>query len=157
MATTWTTISISDLETRKAAKLVNALRTRALGDDQEDPVPQIITETIARIRMEIAAGGVTILSVDESAIPPSLKSLGVRMVLRAAQMRLNASGAMPLSDDERKEWDKDERFLERIAKGEITVEMPADPQSSPTVQSTSFRPTIAAHRSQFDRYSQDGI
>jgi len=155
--TMWITISSSDLVTAKAAVLVEQLQETALGDGQSDPTPEIITEVVARIRMEIAGGGKTTLSADGTRIPPSLKSLALRMVLRQAQSRLNAVGALPLSEDERKEWDKDERLLERIAKGEITVETPDDPESGPTVQSVAPAPSIRARRRRFSREAEDGI
>lgn len=142
MPTPWITLTLAQLDTAKAAAMVDALRTAALGDGQPDPVPEIITDATARIRMEISAGGKTVLSADATKIPPSLKRLGLRLVLREAQSRLNAAGALPLSDDERKEWDKDDAFLKRIADGELTVEAPDDPAASPTVQAKTGRPRI---------------
>lgn len=155
--TAWISISSFDLVTAKAAALVEQLRDAALEDGQTDPTPEIITEVVARIRMEIAGGGKTTLSADTTRIPPSLKSLALRMVLRQAQSRLNAAGALPLSEDERKEWDKDERLLERIAQGEITVETPDDPEAVPTVQSVSPPPSIRARRRRFTRDAEEGI
>jgi hypothetical protein len=157
MSTPWITITVAQLDTAKAAGMVDALQTAALADGQTDPLPEIIVDVITRIRMEVAGGGRTVLSQDDTLIPPSLKSLALRMVLRQAQSRLNAAGALPLSDDERKEWDKDERLLERIAKGEITVENPVDPASEPTVQSAAPTPSFKAPTRRFNRASQDGI
>lgn len=142
MPVSWITISVAQLDTAKAAALVDALQTAALAVGQADPLPEIITSVTARIRMEIAAGGKTVLDADATKLPPSLKGLALRMVLREGQSRLNAAGAMPLSDDERKEWDQDVRFLERIAKGEITVEQSDNPESSPSVQAKTGRPRI---------------
>jgi hypothetical protein len=153
----WTVIELAHLDTAKAAALVEALRTAALGDDQEDPLPGIITDSVLRIRQEIAAGGRVRLSATPGSVPPSLKRLALRMILREGQSRLNAVGAMPLSDDERKEWDKDDRYLERIAKGEITPEEPDDPEPAPSVQAVVFPPMIAADDRRFGRASQDGL
>jgi hypothetical protein len=153
----WVSIFVSDLVTAKAAPLVEKLQEAALGEGQADPIPEIITEVIARIRMEIAGGGKTTLSASTSLIPPSLKSLALRMILRQAQSRLNVLGALPLSDDERKEWDKDERLLERISSGEITVEEPDDPERRPSVQSSIPSPSIRAVNRRFGRASEDGI
>lgn len=157
MATEWTTITRDDLIAYKAAAVVDSLESAALGSGQENPIAKIISESIARIRMEISAGGRTVLSAREKTIPPSLMSLACRMALRTGQSRLNAVGAMPLSDDERKEWDKDERLLERIAKGEITIESPTDPASSPEVQTSVVRPSITARSRRFGRDQQEGI
>jgi len=142
MPTPWITIAIDKLQDAKAAALVEQLRTAALGEGQADPVPDVIVDVTNRIRQEIAAGGKTVLSADATKIPPSLRRLAMRMIIREAQSRLNVMGALPLSDDERKEWDKDDRYLERIADGDLTVESPDDPAATPTVQAKTGRPRI---------------
>lgn len=153
MPTPWTTLTGAMLDDAKAAALVAALRTAALGPTQADPVPGILADVVVRIRMEIAAGGRTRLSADATLIPPSLKRLALRMTLREGQSRLNALGALALSEDERIEEKNDLRFLERIAKGEISVEEPTDPEAVPTVQSSSPSPMICARPRGVD---QDG-
>lgn len=153
---TWSTITIADLNTAKASALVEALRSAALGDGQADPLPEIIANVVARIRAEIAAGGRTALDVDPAKLPPSLKSLALRMVLREGQSRLNAAGALPLSDDEREEWRQDVRYLERIAKGEIAIESSATPEPTPTVQATVLSPMISACPRRLTVESQSG-
>lgn len=156
-AISWITLTVADLNTAKAAALVSALQTAALGVGQTDPMPEMITDVITRIRQEIAAGGRTVLDADASKIPPSLKRLALRMVLREGQSRLNAMGAAPLSDDERKEWDKDDRYLERIARGDITVETSDNPEATPTVQAKVSTPLICARERQWSASAQDGI
>ncbi len=143
----------SDLTTAKAAPLVDALRTAALADGQSDPMPEIIDAVVARIRAEISAGGKTALDADPATVPPSLKSLALRMVLREGQSRLNAAGALPLSDDEREEWRQDVRYLERIAKGEVSIDATATPEGTPSLQHSggvslaSSRPRLATRDS----------
>lgn len=155
-AVTWTTLTVADLPVGKAAALVAALQTAALGDGQADPMPGICTLVITRIRAEIAAGGRTVLAADATQIPPSLKPLAMRMVLREGQSRLNALGALPLSEDERLEWKEDLRFLERIAKGDLTVEASDAPESTPTVQAVSPSPLICARDREWSASAQDG-
>ncbi|MCX6952910.1 MAG: hypothetical protein NTV51_12210 [Verrucomicrobia bacterium] len=111
---------------------------------------------VARIRQEIEAGGKTVLSANPAKIPPSLRRIGLRMVLREGQSRLNAVGALPLSEDERSEWKEDLRYLERIANGDITVEAPDDPAVTPTVQAASPSPLICARPREWSRSNQDG-
>ncbi|EIP99456.1 hypothetical protein OpiT1DRAFT_03973 [Opitutaceae bacterium TAV1] len=153
----WITLSVAQLDTVKAAALVDALRTAALRENQPDPLPEIITTVTDRIRAEIAAGGKTRLSANPERIPPSLKSIALRMVLREGQGRLNIKNALALSDDDRKQWDKDDRYLERIAGGNVAVEMPDDPEPEPTVQSASALPMITGRDRKFTRDQQDGI
>ncbi|MFA5263063.1 MAG: hypothetical protein WC378_04505 [Opitutaceae bacterium] len=157
MPTPWITLSVEQLATAKAAALVDALRTAALGDGQDDPLPEILSGVVTRIRAEIAAGGRTRLDVSPTKLPPSLKALALRMALREAQSRVNAGGALPLSDDEKEEWRQDLRYLERIAKGEITVEESDSPETAPTVQASTPSPLITARDRRFTRHDQDGI
>ncbi len=155
MPVPWITLTVAQLDTAKAAALVDALQSAALAVAQADPLPEIITNVTARIRMEIAAGGRTVLDADATKLPPSLKSLGLRMVLREGQSRINAGGALPLADDEKEEWRQDVRFLERIAKGEITVEESTNPEAVPSVQAASPSPMIGLRAN--GRYgSQEG-
>lgn len=155
MPIAWITLTVAQLSTAKAAALVAALQSAALGAGQADPVPEIMSGVTDRIRMEIAAGGRTVLDADATTLPPSLKSLALRMVLREGQSRLNALGALPLGDDEKEEWRQDVRFLERIAKGEITVEASTNPASVPTVQAANPSPLLTA-RPRLDPWAQDG-
>jgi hypothetical protein len=152
----WLSLTIADLPAAKASALVDAMGTAALGTGQVNPLPEILANVVARIRTEIAAGGRTVLDVDATKIPPSLKSLALRMVLREGQSRLNAAGALPLSDDEREEWRQDVRYLERIAKGEISVELSDTPQSTSPVQAATPSPRITPRDRQFTRATQDG-
>lgn len=153
----WITLSIEQLTTAKAGPLVVALSTAALGDGQSDPLPEILAGVVTRIRAEIAAGGRTRLDIDPTKLPLSLKALGHRMILREAQSRLNAMGSLPLSDDEKEEWRQDLRYLERIAKGEITVEASDNAEGIPSVQPTTSSPCICCRTLNFGRRSQDGI
>lgn len=158
MPVPWITITLADLSVGKVAALVEQLRTAALGDGQVDPVPEIITNATNRILQEIAAGGRTVLDADATKIPPSLKSLAVRMVLREAQGRLNALGGLPLSEDEVREEKNDLRYLERLSdpKGSLTVEASTNPAAAPTVQAAFPSPMICAPDRSHSRDSQDG-
>jgi hypothetical protein len=153
----WTTITPADLQTAKAAALVDQLHSAALGVGQADPIPEIIANVTARLRCEIASGGKTRLDQDTTLIPGSLKSLAVRMVLREAQSRLNAAAALPLSEDEREEARQDIRYLERIASGEVTVEVAATPEPSASVQAAVPSPRISSRTLRFDRRSTEGV
>ena len=153
----WITLTVTDLPVAKVSALVDQLGSAALGTGQANPLPEIIANVTARIRAEIAAGGKTTLDAVATKIPPSLKSLALRMVLREGQSRLNALGALPLADDEKEEWRQDIRYLERIADGDITVEATDNPESSPTVQATTPRPLITPRARNFDRSQTDGV
>ncbi len=153
----WITITTAQLDTAKAAALVDALQSAALGAGQGDPLPEVITAVTARIRMEIAAGGRTVLDADASRLPPSLKSLALRLVLAEAQSRLNISNALALSDDDKEQLRQDYRFLERIARGELTVETSDNPASAPTVQAALPTPSITPRPRRATRDDLNGL
>ncbi|MDR1279342.1 MAG: hypothetical protein LBK99_00780 [Opitutaceae bacterium] len=157
MPTPWITITPAMLDTAKAAAFVSALGTAALGEDQQNPLPEIIASVTDRIRMEIAAGGRTTLSATRSKIPPSLKSLALRFIIREGLQRINIMDALKPSEDDGEAIRQDIRFLERIARGEITVEAPDDPEPAPTVQATVTVPLISARPRHFTRHQQDGV
>lgn len=135
MPTPWITLTVAQLDTAKAATLVDALQSAALATGQGDPLPECIANVTARVRMEIAAGGRTILDADATRVPPSLKSLALRLVIAEAQSRLNIQDGLALSEDDREQLRQDYRLLERIAKGELTVEASDNPETTPTIPS----------------------
>lgn len=149
----WTSISATDLQDTKAAALVDACRTAALGSGQADPVPGIILNVIARIRAEISGCRNNVLDADTTKIPNDLKSLGCRMILREAMSRIQ----QPLNDDEREEQRNDLRYLERIAACDVPVAAPDDPIATEEVQSGAGTPRLTARTRTFGRDYSDGI
>ncbi len=149
----WSAISIDDLNDTKAAALVAACRTAALGDGQADPVPNIISNVTTRIRAEISGCANNTLDADSTKIPNDLKSLAARIVMREAMSRLQQS----LTDDEREEQRNDLRYLERIARCEVPVAAPDDPITTAELQSASVAPRFSARTRRFGRLHEDGI
>jgi phage gp36-like protein len=126
----WTAITIDDLNDTKLAALVDALRTAALAGGQDDPSDEIIRNVVARIRAEISGCKTNVLDIDPTKIPNDLKSLACRMIIREMQSRLQE----PLNEDERQEKRDDLEYLRRIAKCEVPVAVPDDPETTPEVQ-----------------------
>jgi len=149
----WIALTIDNLKEAKAAALVEACRTAALGTGQADPVPSIIENVTARIRAEISGCANNVLDADATKIPSDLKSLAARMIVREAISRLQ----QPLTDDEREEQRNDLRYLERIARCEVPVAAPDDPLTTAEVQSPTGTPRITARTRQFGRAYEDGI
>lgn len=148
----WITITTADLKDAKVAALVEACQTAALGSGQTDPTPNIIANVIARIRAEIKGCKTNTLETDTATIPPDLKSLASRMIVREMCSRIGRS----LSEDEREEQRNDLRYLERIANCEIPVAAPAVPIPGET-QTAASSPSIVSKTLYFDRTAQDGI
>ena len=149
----WIPITAADLNATKLAPLVSALRGAALADGQTDPVVEITQEVIDRVRRMIAACRKNLVDPDPTLIPPSLKSLACRMIIRAAKDRLEIG----LTEVETKQWDVDERELTRISNCEIPIET-ADTMVTPSVQITQPGPSIRPPTgSTFNRQSQEGV
>jgi phage gp36-like protein len=142
---TWIALAEGDILAAKAGALVAAARTAALAAGQADPLYGALANVTARIRAEIAAGGRTVLAADPEALPPSLVALGARMVVRELQGRIDVFDGVPLSDSDKESWRQDVRYLERIARGEITVESSDAPEAVPSVQAPSPSPLISAN------------
>lgn len=126
----WTPITVADLKDAKASALVEACRTAALGAGQTDPVPNIITNVVNRIRAEVAGCNKNVLDADTTAIPNDLKSLASRMIVREAMSRLRK----PLTDDEIREERNDLDYLKRIAACDVPVAEPDTPLTTAEVQ-----------------------
>jgi hypothetical protein len=149
----WTNITEADLKDAKVAALVDACRTAALGAGQTDPMPNVIAGVIQRIRDEIKGCARNVLDLDPTKIPAGLKALAARMVVREMQSRLR----IQLKPDETEEWRQDVRYLERIAKCEVPVAVPDNPETSPTVQSSAPAPAMYTPTRKFSEDGQDGL
>ena len=119
----WINITVENLNNAKIAALVDALRTAALAEGQEERSAEIIQDVVNRIRDEIKGCATNQLDADSTKIPKGLKALAVRMVLRA----LKDAVEEPLTKDESDQRDLDERYLVRISKCEIPIATPDDP------------------------------
>jgi hypothetical protein len=149
----WTTITEADLKDAKVAALVEAFKTAALGTGQTSPLPNIIANVVAQIRANIKGCAKNILDVDPAKIPDDLKSLAARMVCRELQSRLR----LPLKDDERTERADDRADLIRIARCEIPVAVPDNPETVATVQDSVVTPATRTPDRKFSRSAQDGL
>jgi hypothetical protein len=149
----WTSITIDDLNDRKLAPYVDALRTAALANGQFDPSEQIITDAVAQIRSEIGSWPRNILDSDATKIPSDLKGLAVRMVLRDMKGRLEEA----LTEDERREKQSDENLLERIAAGKRAIAEPDDPQTTPEIQHKGGVEVVTKGSVQTTREQMNGL
>ncbi len=138
---TWVTIIAEDLRDYLVAAQVTALRTVALGTGQTDPFDRVTEDVVARIRAEIQACPRNRVSVTPFTIPPDLKSYACHLIIEAMQTRIPR---FELSDSQKKQADEARAYLRRIAECKIPVEMPDDPVSAPTVQSSSGISVVSA-------------
>src|SRR3954463_5553688 len=134
----WMTITIANLRDTKASELIDNYQATALGNTQTDPVPRKIDSVCDRIRGEIQSSGKYQVSATPHSIPPSLFDLATRLIAWSLRDRLNVlKGGFEPTDQEIIDHRDDLRYLERIADGKVTIDVPDDPIATPETQSGS--------------------
>ena len=145
----WIALTASDITAALRAPEVDALRTAALADDQDDPLQGDLDAITARVRAKVASRSGNRLDVDPTLLPPELKLDAVWLVIEALKLRLG--DAVPLSEDQRERVRAANRNLDAVARGEFRVSTPDNPEGEPTMQSSggvaSSSPTRVATRS----------
>jgi len=128
MATaSWITLSVADVEDYLLAPQLTALRNAALGDTQVDPLPQIIRDVATRVRAEVQGCPSNKVSPVAYSIPPSLKQAALAIIIARAQTRLTV---LSLTEDQVRDYESAERYLERVAACKVPVEQPPDVESN---------------------------
>jgi hypothetical protein len=124
MATaSWIILAVEDVEDYLLAPQLNALRNAALGSTQADPLPQIIRDVASRIRAEVQGCPSNKVSPVPYSIPPSLKQAALAIIIARAQTRLTV---LKLTEDQVRDFQSAERYLERVAACKVPVEQPED-------------------------------
>lgn len=148
----WISLTVGDLMDGKAAALVTALQTSALGTGQTDPTQNILDAVTTRIRAEVRGCAANRLDADPSKIPASLKGVAVRMVLREMESRLQ----LALTPDEIREEQQDLSLLQRVSQCQIPVEQPLT-IGTDQLQAPALTPLITAHPPRYTRKDEDGL
>lgn len=138
----WTPITADDLLQVRAAKLIEALASKALGDTQDDPTASIVAGVVAELRAAIAFSGRSVLDADSSRVPASMKDLVMQRVIRLMKGRL----LMTLNETEREDDRQYQRRLELLTQGKWPVETPDTPATSSTVQSGAPAQVVSSAR-----------
>ncbi len=148
----WITLSASDLNDARAAKLVEALRTKALAVGQSDPVPRAVETVTAELRAAIGFSGRYVLDADATTVPASLKDLAAQRVIRAAKQRL----LMAFTEAEQEDEKLYQRRLEQLTAGKWPVEKPDVAEAEVQTQAASAAPRITPRVRTFRREDGDG-
>jgi hypothetical protein len=114
----WITISPTDLYDYLAAEQAEALRSAALGAGQNDPLPTLIADVVARIRAEIAGCAANTLSPAADSIPAELRGAALALIVEAAEVRLPS---LELSDDQVRLANAARALLKRVADGDLRM------------------------------------
>ncbi len=148
----WIIITLADLNERKVAELIDALRQEALGAGQTDPMLGLIPDVTGQLRAAIAFSGKYELDATVTTVPASLRELAVKKITREMKGRLN----LPLSDDEI----ADAKIWESRLKALIDYAWPVDPPdtalATPATQTVAPSPRIKPKCRAFSRANQEG-
>lgn len=148
----WITLELAELNTGAPAKLVTALRTRALAEGQDDPAPQMILDVVAKVRRKIASNRKNSWNFDPATVPASLRRLTIDLVIFELKGRLGVE----LTEDERTKQKQHETDLNRIADGTDAIDA-ADTPIEPATQSASGTPTISTAGADARREQRRGL
>lgn len=129
----WVTISKDDLRNYVVSALVDAIDEAALGDSQTDRFTLVQADTLAEVRMAVASSSENVLDSDATKIPQSLRSACAWLI--AAYM---AKGlGIELTEQQTAEIEAARQKLERVASGDLTVEVPDATDTTPDSQAGS--------------------
>ena len=127
----WINISTDDINNYIDSRLLDKLRTAAIYTGQSDPVVAIIADVCRRIRTELRGNPINRVSQTLDTIPPELKAMAIALIVEAAYTRLPG---IILSDAQQNAANEARNYLERIARGEVPVSTPDDPEEPDDVQ-----------------------
>lgn len=128
----WITLTEANIATYQAGRLVEAMKTKAKADGQENPVADAIRVVVSKMRSAIKNGGYCV-DADESKIPPELERDALALIVAVAKPRLS----LDLKSDEREANQKALELLDRIASGDFAPSMPDNPVSPSETTQTS--------------------
>lgn len=154
METNWITLTAAHLNDYQVAKVVVALRTKALAAGQADPFTIVMPDIVARIRAEVRGCASNKVSNDPLTIPPDLKAHAIYLIIEAMQSRLPG---LFLSKDMKTLIADAKDYLKRVSKCEVPIGAPSEPETTATTQPASSSPKICTPTRRFDGCSQSGI
>lgn len=146
----WITITKLDLYDAKAAALVDAADSQALGAGQVSRSAQVISDVTLEIRRKIAR--VTVLDQDVTKIPGGLKNCALDIIIA----RLKISLEQELSQDERDNLKHRWQEINDVRDGKDQVDPPDNPMPS-GMQSAQASIQFRASRRRATRRRMDGL
>lgn len=148
----WRAITENDLLQRISGDELDSIRSAALADGQEDPVPTLLEQVADFVRGYIAANAANTLgatgTIPERLILPACDYAVVNVFSRVAGMLIDTN------ETRQKASDAAIRLFERVSEAKYNVEQPAtagtDVESSPS-------PSFETPSNVFQPANQDGI
>lgn len=114
---TWTEIKLKDLSPYLFASQIKAL-CQLKEEGEDDPLPVIIEDTVARVRAEIAANPKNRLCENEHTVPQELKAVTCYLILESLQGRVPG---LVMGKDQARLAHEGRRFLVRVSKGLVPI------------------------------------
>ena len=156
----WVVIAESDLYSRMAGPQVDAIKTAAINDSQDDGAGgstvfnQIMPDVVTRIRQFIGSNPRNQLSSTENSVPPEAKWMAVWLTLQEMMGRLSI--ALELTSDQRKQIDKANEDLEKMrlfVPPWLLVSAPVDPETNPALKAGPYATVIQSDSRMMTRNS----
>jgi len=138
----WSPLTPADVLACLAAPQAAALRQSALAPGQSDPLQALIADVTARVRAEIRGSRRSRVESDATLLPPELKLAAAHLALESLQARLPN---LALSADQIRLAADARALLARVAKGEVPVTVPAQPESD-LEANTQYGLEVLGHR-----------
>jgi len=148
----WIPITIETLREAKVAKVIDACSEKAKAQGQPDRAPGVIQGVVDTVRRKIASNASNRVDSDPARIPKGLRDLAVDMIIARLKMAVGLS----LTEDERRQLDRADTDLNRIADGKDTIDQPDD-AVQPEAEHKNPSPKISARPSSFGREAQSGL
>jgi hypothetical protein len=118
----WITIAVDDMNDVLVGAQMNALRTAALADGQQDPFVVVMRDRCNYIRNRIA--GRVRVSQTAYAVPPELRTCALMLILEVMQARL--APALKLKDDQVRLIERAYKDLDIAGTDDLPISTPDD-------------------------------
>lgn len=127
----WIAVGVTDLQNAQAGALVAAFQGTALGVGQTDPTGPVIAQVSDELLGDIGFSGRYTMdasqgTVTPNLIPPNLKDLCVKRVVRIMRGRLE----MPLTADQIQDERTYQSIRGQIRRGEYPIDLTNNPSGS---------------------------
>lgn len=150
----WIVLSESDVETALAGGEMSAYTTAALGDGQDNPLPEQLARVTKVVRGYVAACNRNQLG-PAGTIPEELEDAAVALIAHALAARLPLDSYLTDRLDRRKE--DAERLLRDAASCKFAIEQPTTGTASTEAIPSSGSPHFRDLPRRFTREQQEGI
>ena len=134
----WVRVSLDSVLAYADRSRTEAVWGRTSRDEAEAWFGQMRNAVVARIRAKVAQKGT--LDADADTIPPEFAELAALLCLsnilaRVGAVHAGADGVFTLTSEQRERLRKLEEDLAAVARGELSVTTPANPDTDPDVNS----------------------